>query len=321
MIPRTTVETALNSRCSSGGGHWGVFDESSPPSPQQLALVREAAERIPRFTSGRLFVDLEGEWFTLAVEPGAGEWEHVESGMQQQAIYLACAALGLGTCIHNVGVDGRLEGDRHLTARMIVRGLRPPYNGSFWTADPPSGGKPWLSGNLPDPDRSGEFPLFDAMWRASTSAEGGSAGRKEISQLLWAARGRTPHLYRGKEWGMTIPTWAGGQNYTSLYLLGEDGLYRYVNWDASADRPTHRIERIGDATVGAIRPSQRAVLILGINEGTKRALWEVGYMMENLILQAVSLGISYRAELIDPSERGRWSRLGIAEPIAAFELP
>jgi len=321
MIPQTTVETALNSRCSSGGGHWGVFDESSPPSPEQLALVKRAAEGIPRFTCGRLFVDLEGEWFTLAVEPGAGEGTHVESGMQQQAIYLACAALGLGTCIHNVGVDGRLEGDRHLTARMSVRGRRPPDDGALWTRSRPSGRKAWLSGNLPDPDTAGGTPLFEAVERASTSARGRAAGTREISQLLWAARGRTPHLYRGREWGMTIPTWAGGQNYTSIHLLREDGLYRYVNWDEAVDRPTHRIERIGDATVGAVRPSCRAVLILGANEETKRALWEVGYMLENLILQAVSLGISYRAELLHPGERERWRRIGIGKPVAAFELP
>ena len=70
------------------------------------------------------------------------------------------------------------------------------------------------------------MPLFEAIERAEITSDGRRSGSKDVSQLLWAARGRTPHKYRGREWGMTIPTWAGGQNLPIVIdgLIREDGM-------------------------------------------------------------------------------------------------
>ncbi|MCD6505497.1 hypothetical protein J7M22_02615 [Candidatus Poribacteria bacterium] len=318
MVVQTTVELTLNSRCSSGRGHWGVFDESKQLDSHQIDLVKKATQ-IPRFTNRRLFLDFSSDPILIAVEPGVTgieeDWLHVESGMQQQAIYLACAALGIGTCIHNVGIDGALIGNMHATARMVIKPIHPPYSGSYWTSSRP---RPWLGGNLSDPDLRGKMPFFEAIERASTVSEGIKSGLREISQLLWAARGRTPHEYRGRKWGMTIPTWAGGQNYTSVHLLSGNGLYEYINWRGNA--PVHRIERLRNVDIQSISPGCTNCIILSTNERTKRALWEIGYMLENIILQATALGVKYEVKMLGHEEKRRLIPLGLSSAVMAVRL-
>jgi hypothetical protein len=61
-------------------------------------------------------------------------------------------------------------------------------------------------------------------------------------------------------------------------------------------------------------------MVLGKNEDSGRAYWEVGYQILNLILQAKSLGISYKAILLDESSRDSFRCLGIKDPLAAMLL-
>jgi hypothetical protein len=162
------------------------------------------------------------------------------------------------------------------------------------------------------------MPFFEAIERMDITSDGRRSGSKDVSQLLWAARGRTPHKYRGREWGMTIPTWAGGQNYTSLYLLNENGLHEYINWRGNF--PTHHLEKVRNADLQSISPSCMTCIILSVNEETKRALWEVGYMLENMLLQATALGVAYEAKLLGYEEKRRFQPIGLSSAVAVLRL-
>jgi hypothetical protein len=319
----TSVETALNSRCSSDydddpfRGHWGMFDPERGVTEEEREEVLEAAGSIPRFTSRDLVIREDENRLLFLVEGGVEElegcWVNVESGMQQEAVHLACAAMGLGTCIYNLGVNGRPWGSMIATVKMGLGGMKPSFGGKMWEDKPP---EDWLPGNLPEPRRSSNVALMDVIKRLELSASKNPATEADISQILWAMRGRTPHLYGGKRWGLTIPTWAGGQNYTSLYILLENGTFSYVNWEK--DRPTHGIRRIGDVTPERVGEEARAIVVLGVNEGTGRALWEIGYMLENALVQAAALEISYKAVLLDAERKRRFSEAGFKDPVAAF---
>ena len=320
----TSVETALNSRCSSDrdgnprAGHWGMYDPDTPVPLEYLHALDRGAQ-IPRFTHHRLSVDFDERPIALAMSNAASgterQWLHVESGMQHQAVHLVCAALGMGTCIYNLGVEGRyLSEELWGTARMGLEMMSPSFDGSLWSAKAPDD---WVSdSSLPDPRRDGGIPLLRAMEDLATSAFGRKAERQDISQLLWAARGRTPHLHAGRRWGLTIPTWAGIQDIACLYLASKDGVFRYVNW--RDDKPTHALEQIG-GPVDRFEPDEYQ-MIMAANEQSSRALWEVGYMIENLLVQAGSIGVRYEAELLDPEAAGEYERAGIRGAAAVSTL-
>ena len=134
-------------------------------------------------------------------------------------------------------------------------------------------------------------------------------------QLLWAARGRTPHLYNSKPWGLTIPTWAGKQDISSLYFINDGAIYKYINRDISTGRPTHSIQHIVALGVNEwekvrhkMSPHQRCIFICR-NENYDRALWEVGYQLLNLVVPANAIGIGYKATLLDREEKLMFTKL------------
>jgi hypothetical protein len=54
------------------------------------------------------------------------------------------------------------------------------------------------------------------------------------------------------------------------------------------------------------------------NENTGRALWEVGYMLENMLLQTKSLSISYESKIFSANETSKLNALGLANAVAAL---
>ncbi|MHB0999538.1 MAG: hypothetical protein ACYC27_09850 [Armatimonadota bacterium] len=318
----TSVETALNSRCSSDHDgnpmnfHWGMYNSDEPVHPEYIHAL-ERGLQVPRFTFHELHAELDERPIVLSMSNDVKgidrEWLHIESGMQHQAAHLVCAALGLGTCILNLGTDGKVLRDGRLgTARMSLEMMTPSYNGSMWSADAPNN---WVTNpSLPEPKRDGPMPLLKAVEDASTSGKGRLTDQQDISQLLWAARGRTPHYYMSKPWGLTIPTWAGGQNIAALYFTDSNGTCKYVNW--ADDKPAHMLEKIG----GCVFTDSQAQIIMGVNENTGRALWEVGYMLESLILQATALNIRYDANLLPAETRAIYESCGVKNARAMFTL-
>jgi hypothetical protein len=264
--------------------------------------------------------------FLVETAPGniEGDWRMVESGLQQQAVCLVCAAMGVGMKFQNMGKDGKQLGDgKIVTIQMKIDAMKSSYAGSFWTAQSP--GDPWLKGNLPEPERKGNRSLLQALAGLKTEHSGNAAvSEKSLGQVLWAARGRTPHLYKSRHWGMTIPSWEGEQDYSGLFLLRSGSLYQYVN--QSKGKPTHALEPVQVLQPDRYREVERTfhapggLLVFARRERFAMAFWQVGYMFLNALLQASTLDLSYKGLLLDETQKTLLESAGIIMPTVALAL-
>jgi len=328
-----SLETALNSRCTSDRDgdprifHWGMFDPSNRLRPEDIQHIAQSA-RIPHTTSKAAYVVASGNELTFRVE-GASEGIRrdrlmIESGLQQQAVCLACAALGAGMVFHGMGVEGTPAADGDVDiVRMKIDAMQPPYGDSFWTTDAP--GEPWAKGNLPNPARQGHRPLLNVLSGIKPNGSGRATVTDEsIGQVLWAARGRTPHLYKSRHCGLTIPTAQGNQNISGVFILRGDELFEYVN--QVKGRPTHTLEHRQKADAKASRNIQQefnaraCLVIFARNEEYARAFWEVGYQLLNAVLQAAALDISYQVFIFNEVQIALMDSIGIRSPVAALAL-
>jgi hypothetical protein len=344
-----SVETVLNSRCSSGfdfeakKSHWGTFINRPPPKKIVGRVLRCC--NTPRFSEGKHLHWFKNGYLFLGFEkpndPYTERVLHIESGMQHEAVYLACTAQGVGTCIHNQGINGTEYGTKIATARHLIKEMADPYKSGKFTTKPPGPEKPFRAGkNLSEPLRDSDVECLPQLEHLkSSNKSGSSATERDISQLLWAAKGRTPHYIRkhvwNTLWGLTIPTWGGGQAYTSVYLAKDGKLFRYINWTKefsllnrmflnyakwTRGNPTHDIHPVRNLDIRTQLDEAETAIILCRNEKTNRALWEVGYMLENIYLQAKTLGISYESKLFKTEETTQLVDLGITDAVAAVLL-
>jgi hypothetical protein len=344
-----SIEKVLNSRCSSNldsepkKSHWGTFI-NYPPQKKIVNRILSCCN-IPRFSSGKLLHWFKNEYLFLGFEkpndPYTERVLHIESGMQHEAVYLACAAQGVGTCIRNQGIHGTEYGEKIATSRHLIMEMADPYETGKFTTKAPGPGKPFRAGkNLCEPLRDGDLECLPQLERLTSFKKSGSlATKRDISQLLWAAKGRTPHCVRihvwNLQWGLTIPTWGGGQDYTSVYLAKNGKLFRYMNWTKkfslqnrllreklkwTRGNPTHDIHFIRNVNARAQLDGADAAIIICRNEKTSRVLWEAGYMFENMFLQAKSLGISYESKIFGTEEILQLAGLGVTNAVAAMIL-
>jgi hypothetical protein len=247
----------------------------------------------------------------------------------------------VGTCIRNQGINGTEYGEKIATARHLIMEMNEPYESGKFTTKAPGPEKPFRLGkNLSEPLRDSDVECLPQLKHLTAyNKSGSSATKKDISQLLWAAKGRTPHYIHqhawNMVWGLTIPTWGGGQTYTSVYLVKDGRLFRYVNWTKkfsmlnrlflsyakwTRGNPTHDIQFARDVNIRAQLDGIDTAIILCRNEKTNRALWEVGYMLENMFLQGKSLGISYESKLFNSEETSQLAELGVPNAVAAILL-
>jgi len=351
-----SIEKVLNSRCSSDinggckGRHWGIFKDVPPPQDTIKQIIRCCS--VPQYSNGKLeiwFADRHAFFgFEEQRETSRTRLLQIESGMQHEAVYLACAALGVGTCIRNQGLDGTRYGKKIATASHVIMEMRDAYKTGKFTTEPPGPEKPFVKGrNLSEPTRDGEMECLPELERLKTfSKSGRSAMEKDVSQLLWATKGRTPHYVGKHPWGLTIPTWGHGQEYTDVYIVKGGKLFQYLNWTGHfplnkplkrmlryvkwviyrdtqfyiTGNPTHDTRLLGNADVLPQLEGANFGIVLSRNEETGRALWEVGYMLENMFLQARSLGVSYKSKILQPSETARFAEVRIPDAVAAFLL-
>ncbi len=336
--PAVSVETALNSRCTSDYDgdrhrfHWGMFDPEKKIGERQVSAVLDYA-RIPSLSEAKASVENENDLLTFTIddipEGPSRDWLMIESGMRQQAVCLACAALGVGMVFKNCGKNGgETDGGNYRgasdfpTVRMKLGPMKPSYDGSFWSARSPD---KMARGILPEPARDGEKPMVSILKNVKyENREGRDCTRESLSQLLWAARGRTPHYYKSKPYGMTIPTWGGLQDITSVYVVSGGNLLEYVNREHT--RATHSLslkERLNRKSAGELEelfPSFDCLIVLGRNEQFARALWEAGYQLLNMTVQALSMDISYKVVFPDAGTTEAFKGVGVENPAAAFLL-
>ncbi len=322
-IPRQgykiSVETALNSRCNSDydsnpkTSHWGMFEKSLTLSDDQVKTFLNHI-RIPRFTNQRLEVRNDGNVLTFIVDRQLSgiqkQWAMIESGMQQQATGLISAAFGIGMVFRGVGRNGRTISNVDYAATKIKIGaMRPAYNGRIWSCSSPEGNQQRIKGNLPEPGRDGNNSLIEALTELKTrSTNAKPASHAMLSQLLWAARGRTPHWCPANRWGLTIPTWKAEQNITRVCVLTNSEMHSYQNWHQSKPMHSIKFERRVDRSIqkelqNHLGQSTNCFIMLTQNESHDRAAWEVGYQLLNLLLQARVLNLSYKAILPDEGQK------------------
>ncbi len=328
-----SVEKVLNSRCNSDWDgdpytfHWGMFDTTRNLPGEIVEKVIQLA-RVPRFTDREINI-LEDSHTLSFVVPNEPDNEimdllMLESGMQQQAVGLVCAALGVGMVFDNRGKDGVLLSDTEFETTKIRLGpMKPSYNGSFWEARSPGDPVPWLQGNLPDPERNGDVPFLSALPSVEMEKTGRrTATKKSLGQLLWAARGRTPHYYLSRPWGLTIPTWKGVQTLTTVYVVRKGKAYKYINWEDES--PTHFLSEIGNLSGAVFHEndtvpiSDAGMIVIGVNEDMKKSLWEAGYQLFNLLVQASALDISWKTIVPDARQKKYLAESGVFNPVIGF---
>jgi hypothetical protein len=333
---KVSVEKALNSRCTSDYdddqdiSHWGMFDKTKKLTADHIKAIVGHAKTC-RLSNHRMEIRKHENELTLVIDNRVSgiqrDWLMVENGMQQQAIALVCAALGVGMVLHNQGTDGNEISTVDLvTIKIKLDAMKPSYAGSYWSASEPVSERAWKPGNMPSPARDGAVTLLEAL-TALISPEHLSKGElteEKVGQLFWAARGRTPHLYKSKPWGMTIPTWAGNQNLTSIYLLIRARLLQYVNWQKG--RAAHflrEFQTVVDSAYAGLATQffpWNCFIVLAVNDPLARGLWEIGYQLLNILLQAKALHIGCHAVLLDARQKENLYRIEINNPVAIVGL-
>jgi len=351
-----SVEKVLNSRCSSDfdgnskENHWGDFVRDKSPSHEIVEHILRCC-KVPQYSDGKLLLWFENKYLFLGFEktnePFQTRMLHIESGMQQEAVYLACTALGVGTCIHNLGINGTQRENKIATARHLILEKTNSYETGKYTTAAPGPKKPLKHGkNLTDPQRDSSVECLPKLKQLTLYKNTGSqADETDISQLLWAAKGRTPHYINSHPWGLTIPTWGAGQDYTNVHLVKNNKLFRYLNWTTSfldmyppyapyaryllrahahlfwrVGYPTHDIKPLRNVNISDHLDGADIAIILSRNERSNRSLWEVGYMLENMLLQLESLKTSYTSKIFNNDEMKRVAKAGVSEAVAAVIL-
>ncbi len=120
----------------------------------------------------------------------------------------------------------------------------------------------------------------------------------ELSQLLWAAQGIT------RNWGGRTAPSAGALFPLELYLVLKEGFFHYIPRSHQLIRISDQnfIEDLTSAALGqqCVRESPAIVVITAVNErierkygerGERYAKMEAGHAGQNILLQAVSLGL------------------------------
>ena len=324
----TSVERALNSRCSSDFDndptihHWGMFDPGKKLSQEQIIEIIHISA-IPRFSKYLCEIRNKSNTLIFVIDGKAEGFDRevlmIESGMQQQAVSLVCAALGVGSLIRNAGIDGtQLPDGKWCTAYMTINPMKQSYGGSYWSIQAPATENAWKQGNLPDPKRDGGMPLINALsGRLIPEKKVGvyEMAIDHLGQILWSAKGRTPHFYKSIPWGMTIPTWDGTQEITSIFVCNQHGLFKYQNW--VKNHPTHSLSQISESNESLFKkmqsnfPEKRNFIYFVKNKPHMAALWECGYSLISALVQLKALNI--HADIIFPKQE--FGRLFAGHPI------
>jgi SagB-type dehydrogenase family enzyme len=154
---------------------------------------------------------------------------------------------------------------------------------------------------LPEPETSEGIPVEAAMEkrRSVRAFSEKELEIEKISQLLWAAQGIT----QGSTGYRTAPS-AGALYPLELFLVKSDGVYNYRPLDHKLIKTMSRDIRTelaeGSAFQGFIATAPASIVMAGVFErttqkygqrGLRYVYMEAGHSCQNILLQAVSLGL------------------------------
>jgi hypothetical protein len=69
-----------------------------------------------------------------------------------------------------------------------------------------------------------------------------------------------------------------------------------------------------------LSPQYNIYIILSPNEEYNRALWEIGYQLFNILIQARALNLSYQAFLLDEQLKKPFEKFDISNPVAVIAI-
>ena len=250
-------------------------------NPGTHSLGRHSDERV---TGGALIINCDsdlafdtGITYMLATLSSVSLWKSSESAV--------------ASCPKQTSLYFGVQEVRGLTSELVAH------------SSAPQGDPEWL----PDPSTDGqnkiEEVLADLKYVTKFSAE--NLTLQQISQLLWAGYGCTPHVTSNGRMGLTVPSAMARYYLTgTIYLANENGVYRYQNRNPSTDLTTrdHRIEPIssGDArnslqaaVSGLPQAPCYIVICIGKDFGQQQnwALLETGFVAANVLVQASAIGL------------------------------
>jgi len=256
----------------------------------------------------------------------------LERGMGQEMIHVAGSIAQVGiNMIGGIYVD--------LVPMIPYLSRKPPLT--------------FRKGNLPEPLRDGEDSAVECIegWKPSETFKPEKITSSKLGQLLWAGYGCTPHktvrFYRygtlALGQGKTIPS-ASATYTVSLYLIVEDGIFKYVNWNEEEGIPTHSlgIIKTGDTlNIGEYRegvwvytreenllrevqklvpklPKASTYIVVASNRRLQPyfSLMEAGYSVLHIILQAHALNMASKIIVL-----GRDQMTKIQRTVGLIDVP
>jgi hypothetical protein len=233
------------------------------------------------------------------------------------------------------------KGIGYPTARLIfgvqaVRGLTTELAAH---CSVPEGEPGWL----PDPSTTGDNSLEEVLANLKYVSNFGQMNLtlRQISQILWAGYGCTAHTTSNSRAGLTVPSAYANYYLTrSIYLVSEDGVYRYHNRNPSTSTATkdHKIERLSSAgdrrgpqsadarvslrsAVSGL-PAAPCYVVLCLDSsyvGQQYAQLETGFVAGNMLIQAsaIGLGCHFKTKLTSAEQKS----IQAATNIPASHIP
>jgi len=156
--------------------------------------------------------------------------------------------------------------------------------------------------DLPQPKTSGKMSIEESIAKRRTERSflPQELSLEQVSQLLWAGQGITD-----KSWGFRAAPSAGALYPLTLYTLTKDGIFQYIpdghklaQVSAEDRRPSLVRASLGQSYISE---APLVVVICGnfriseakFGQRSFRYLnMEIGHVTENILLQAVSLGLA-----------------------------
>jgi hypothetical protein len=182
-------------------------------------------------------------------------------------------------------------------------------------------------GSLPDPETNGDNSLEDVIadLKYTDNFTGEDISLEDLSQILWAGYGGTPHTTYNGRGVLTVPSWCAEYYLTeNIYVVKKDGVFRYHNRNPGSDLTTrdHRLELIKEGDVrGKLRsaigelPDAPCYVILCLDvEDVEKwyAHLETGFVGGNMLLQGLTMGVEswFTTELSEDVQPGIQEVLG-----------
>ncbi|MCX9081097.1 MAG: hypothetical protein OIN83_02750 [Candidatus Methanoperedens sp.] len=114
-----------------------------------------------------------------------------------------------------------------------------------------------FDGSLPDPGTRGNNSVHDVIRDLKYSSEfkKEDISLEDLSQILWAGYGNTPHMTYNGRGGLTVPSWYADYYLTgNIYIVKQDGVFRYHNRNPDGDLTTrdHRLEKVKNDDIRAL---------------------------------------------------------------------